>query len=87
MLCDQNQEKRSVANDCKRGKKAEKHLFARMWFRHVVQRFLVLLLLVHIHHTKPRVSKLRPAKPFHPAREAVLSMMKTTYIYEKFVDW
>jgi len=42
----------------------------------------------------PGVSKLRPAgqmrpaKPFYPAREAILSMMKKYYTvtYEKFVD-
>jgi len=31
---------------------------------------------------------MRPAKPFHPAREAILSMIKNNiqYTYEKFVD-
>jgi len=31
---------------------------------------------------------MRPAKPFYPAREAILSMMKKYYTvtYEKFVD-
>ena len=32
--------------------------------------------------------QMRPAKPFHPAREAILSMIKNNiqYTYEKFVD-
>jgi len=28
------------------------------------------------HYSRTGVSTLRPAKPFHPAREAILSMMK-----------
>jgi len=29
---------------------------------------------------------MRPAKSFHPASEAILSLMEKQYIYEAFVD-
>jgi len=50
--------------------------------------------LSKLFYLKPVVSKLRPAgqmrpaKPFHPARKAILSMIKNNiqYTYEKFID-
>ena len=36
--------------------------------------------------SKPRLTDhIRPTKPFHPAREAILSAMKKYHIYGKFV--
>ena len=29
---------------------------------------------------------MRPSKPFHPSREAILPLMEKQYIYEAFVD-
>jgi len=53
---------------------------------------LMLASTLNNFYSKARVSKLRPAgqirpaKPFHPAREDILSIMKNQYIYEKFTD-
>ena len=30
--------------------------------------------------------QMRPSKPFHPPREAILSLIEKQYIYEAFVD-
>jgi len=46
------------------------------------------LLLIYNRDSKLQpTAQMRPAKPFHPAHKAILSMMKKQYVDEKFVIW